>query len=79
MFLQNQKILNLCLRWHIFWGYCSVVEVTFNEPNVNHISALYENHYDTTMKMARETSFSLISMPSTKEAQFFRFDVAVTL
>ena len=33
MFLQNQKILNLCLRWHIFRGYCFVVEVTFNDAN----------------------------------------------
>ena len=28
-FLQNEKILNLCLRWHIFRSYCFVAEVTF--------------------------------------------------
>ena len=28
-FLQNKKILNLCLRWHILRSYCFVVEVTF--------------------------------------------------
>ena len=29
-FLQNKKILNLCLRWNIFRSYCFVAEVTFN-------------------------------------------------
>ena len=29
-FLRNKKILNLCLRWHIFRSYCFVAEVTFN-------------------------------------------------
>ena len=29
-FLQNEKILNLCLRWHILRSYCFVVELTFN-------------------------------------------------
>ena len=28
-FLQNKKILNLCLRWHILRSYCFLVEVTF--------------------------------------------------
>ena len=30
IFLQNKKILNLCLRWHILRSCCFVVEVTFN-------------------------------------------------
>ena len=29
-FLQNKKILSLCLRWHILRSYCFLVEVTFN-------------------------------------------------
>ena len=29
-FLQNEKILNLCLRWHVLRSYCFVAELTFN-------------------------------------------------
>ena len=29
-FLRSKKILNLCLKWHIFRSYRFVVEVTFN-------------------------------------------------
>ena len=32
-FSMKQKILNLCLRWHILRSYCFVVEVTFEERN----------------------------------------------
>ena len=35
-FLWNKKILNLCLRWHIFRSYCFVAEVTFNNISVQH-------------------------------------------
>ena len=28
-FLENRKILNLCLKWHILKSYCFVAEVTF--------------------------------------------------
>ena len=30
-FSMKQKILNLCLRWHILRSYCFVAEVTFNQ------------------------------------------------
>ena len=34
-FLQNKKILNLCLRWHILNGYRFIAEVTFKaEVNI---------------------------------------------
>ena len=32
-FLWNQKILNLCHRWHNLRSYCFVAEVTFNKNN----------------------------------------------
>ena len=31
IFLRNQKILNLCLRWHILRSYCFVAEVAFKD------------------------------------------------
>ena len=31
IFLQNQKILNLCFRWHILRSYHFLAEVTFKD------------------------------------------------
>ena len=33
-FLWSKKILNLCLRWHIFRSFCFVAEVSFNSQNL---------------------------------------------
>ena len=33
IFLQNKKVLNLCLRWHILKNYRFVAEVTFKWIN----------------------------------------------
>ena len=38
-FLQNKKILNLCIRWHILRSYCFVTEETFKE--VHHSAHLF--------------------------------------
>ena len=35
-FLQNKKILNLSLTWHILWSYRFVAEVTFNDIILTH-------------------------------------------
>ena len=34
-FLQNKKILNLCLKWHILRSYCFAVELTFEFVKLN--------------------------------------------
>ena len=51
-FLQNKKILNLCLRWCILRSYCFVAEVTFKKNakmkdsyplNINDLTINFEN------------------------------------
>ena len=35
IFLRNNKILNLGLRWYILRGYCFIAEITFKEDGLN--------------------------------------------
>ena len=45
-FLQCEKILYLCLRWHILRSYCFVVELAFY---VKYTVIKYFRHYDVTV------------------------------
>ena len=50
-FLQNKKVLNLCLRWHILRNYCFLVEVIFNNSvnySINNSSLSSFNYYPIT-------------------------------
>ena len=51
IFLLNKKILNLCLRWHIFRSYCFVAEVTFNLCLIWHILRSYCFVAEVTFKI----------------------------
>ena len=42
IFLQNKKISNLCLRWHIFRSYRFLAEVTFKASLVRQTSSFFK-------------------------------------
>ena len=64
-FLQNERILNLCLRLHILRSYCIVGEVTFKQHFFCTFSGIYPINF-IVHYMAQKTQFSF-------ESQFHRY------
>ena len=59
-FLLNKKILNLCLRWHIFRSYCFVAEVTFKNMQDKKSSSLVDiNNFSKSKGLSRNQALKI--------------------